>query len=357
LAAVMVVPLDTPLHIIFRQSDMPNLLIRDLQALEDKGWIGCKRTQATRALITTLRKRCAPTTMETASDTPTFQELNAVADSIKESDEESRVDLPLPRIDESLELSGARMSTLTQALAYRGFREMGTAEERPATRRRLSEVTAHLANTRNDTYTEAEVWRGVWQKDIRRPVRDFLWKAMHDALRCGEYWRRIEGYEDRGVCGLCSGLESIEHILVRCQSESKRMVWAKCAALWERKQADNWEDPALSDILTAGVHKKGRKEKKRARPGAARLKRILITETARLIWVLRCERQIQHADDPGWAHGMTEVERRWEAIITDRLRMDMALTRLRGRRAAAHTLTLQTWGGLLANEDALPEDW
>ncbi|EJD33884.1 hypothetical protein AURDEDRAFT_29440, partial [Auricularia subglabra TFB-10046 SS5] len=54
--------------------------------------------------------------------------------------------------------------------------------------------------------------------------------------------------------------------------------------------------------------------------------RILISESARLIWNLRCTRRIEHEDDPSWQHPPAAVESACWKVIDDRFNIDRILT-------------------------------
>ncbi|KAJ6506504.1 hypothetical protein C8R45DRAFT_817163 [Mycena sanguinolenta] len=75
-----------------------------------------------------------------------------------------------------------------------------------------------------------------------------------------------------------------------------------------------------------------------------------------LIWHLRRERVIENPDR---VHSDMEIHNRWlkavNAILTrDRL---LANTARFGSLAFNKQLVLNTWSGILADEDSLPDDW
>jgi hypothetical protein len=55
--------------------------------------------------------------------------------------------------------------------------------------------------------------------------------------------------------------------------------------------------------------------------GKNRLYRILMSESAFLIWKLRCERRITKEDNPEKFHSETEIHNRWVATINSRLNL------------------------------------
>jgi hypothetical protein len=85
--------------------------------------------------------------------------------------------------------------------------------------------------------------------------------------------------------------------------------------------------------------------------GAARLKRILISESAHLIWALRCEQVIGSK-----THPTATVISRWLHLITSRLDIDRRLAKT-NRKPHSKNKVLHTWTTALSNINSLPPDW
>lgn len=93
-------------------------------------------------------------------------------------------------------------------------------------------------------------------------------------------------------------------------------------------------------------------------PGAARLYRILISESSYLIWKLWCERVIKHDDPENDWHPAQEVKKRWLYTINMRLKLDQAMTSVRfHKKALKRKMVLETWRPVLNNANDLPKDW
>ncbi|KAJ7937533.1 hypothetical protein B0H13DRAFT_1588477, partial [Mycena leptocephala] len=86
----------------------------------------------------------------------------------------------------------------------------------------------------------------------------------------------------------------------------------------------------------------------------SRLYRIVVSESAQLIWRLRNERRIQGKDPAS----EQEIHMRWKKAINLRLELDCQMTdSCWARRTITKSIILKTWKGTLANEDTLPTDW
>ncbi|KAJ7676404.1 hypothetical protein B0H14DRAFT_3101974 [Mycena olivaceomarginata] len=176
--------------------------------------------------------------------------------------------------------------------------------------------------------TDGMIWRSIRNKDIYWNIHDFLWRCLHDSYKCGVYWRNIPGFEQFATCHFCGADENVEHILV--DDLASILIWDLCTELWEMKHQ---KMPALSigSILGSALRMHE----------ASRLFIILVTESAHLIWKLRC------------------IHNKWVTLINSRLRFDQLLTDTScyGNCALNAKTILRTWDGVLMDKLNLPENW
>ncbi|KAJ3714448.1 hypothetical protein C8R42DRAFT_591482 [Lentinula raphanica] len=143
----------------------------------------------------------------------------------------------------------------------------------------------------------------------------------------------------------------MEHILTECEKSNQKLIWSLTEALWQGKTTE-WINPCFGTILGCGLIKMINDEGKHL-AGDSRLFRIMISESAYLIWKLRCEAVIQ-----GKEISEIEAKRRWKATIDSRLELDclLASTKLtKGRLDKG--LVKNTWLEVLREQDNLPEEW
>ncbi len=93
-------------------------------------------------------------------------------------------------------------------------------------------------------------------------------------------------------------------------------------------------------------------EYSRTARGSTRLLQILISESAHLIWVLRCERAMQNK-----SHTAQEARARWLRQINIRLTDDKIIATKVKRDKASTRLVKDTWEQLLAKDTELPTSW
>ncbi|KZP20386.1 hypothetical protein FIBSPDRAFT_742232, partial [Athelia psychrophila] len=91
--------------------------------------------------------------------------------------------------------------------------------------------------------------------------------------------------------------------------------------------------------------------------GSNRLYRILISESAYLIWKIRCKRlSNSKPGDPIITE--TEVRHKWVRAMNLRLELDRTLTKTKyEKKALPRSKVLQTWRRMIKDEKNLPPDW
>ena len=183
---------------------------------------------------------------------------------------------------------------------------------------------------------------------------------MHGTYMIGPFWTRINGYEDRGICATCNTTESMDHILTRCREQSTHLIWSLARNLWPHRNTP-WPMIDLGTILGCGsitLHAENRPGHARERnessilKGPTRLLQIILSESAYLIWVLRCERAIQ-----GKIHSETEIRERWLHEINERLTTDKIMATKIKRDNGFTTLVVKTWEQALQKQRGLPLNW
>ena len=268
---------------------------------------------------------------------------------------------PAPTTPQPLEfpehpaMSGASIAKLEQRDFYKIIRDKRHIPVRTRTERNIGIIQACAKDTFDFAPTPEAVWKATKHKDLSRKTRDFIWKSTQNAYKIGEYWYPIEGFEERGTCPLCKEQEDMDHILTRCSAHARSTAWELAGNLWKNRSGDPLPS-RLGDIVGCGLanfKKNGRPDK-----GKNRLYRILVSETAFLIWKMRNERRIRDGDDTT-AGSEEETMKRWTHAINKRLTIDRALTDAKrfGKRSLDSKLVKATWRGCLENETDLPDDW
>lgn len=251
--------------------------------------------------------------------------------------------------------AGASLRHMTQALAYRSIRERDTVGERSRTRSMMTSIKATIEEVTGTSHTDKAVWRAMRLRKkhaLSQKFSAWAWKTTHQAYKIGPYWRDF--CVERAPCTQCDvPEETMEHILTECRCSGQEVIWELAQKAWT-KTGLVWPPITLGLILGVGLLEV--REGDRVLRGRTRLLKILISESAHLAWLLRCEWRLGREQDPTKLHTPAEVERRWRKAIERRMRMDWLLTsaRVYGRRALRRTEVQWTWENLTP-EAAVPD--
>lgn len=347
--AVTAVEPNVPIHIFSDSRYAIEGLTKYHKNWEAIGWIGVENSHLFRPTLYRLRIRTAPTAFSWVKG-HRGTVGNEAADRAAAAG--ARLDV-LPDVDLSVapefDLTGAALPALTQALAYQGLRLRKHHQPRPRALRRVAEAQMAVRDMCGRMPTASAIWKSMRSHDFERKVADFLFKGMHDALRVGRYWSNIPGYEDRATCAVCGCTDDLRHILLECTAVGQRLVWDLTRAAWSSTGLE-WPRMTLESILACGAFELDKKQAK------SRLFRILVSESAYLIWKLRCERRIEFKDER--EHTPLAVERRWRATLIRRLVLDREMTHHRfEKKALKRSLVEATWTSILSKHLQLPDDW
>ncbi|KAE9387763.1 hypothetical protein BT96DRAFT_1078888 [Gymnopus androsaceus JB14] len=326
--------------------------------LEDEDFLGKPTGIILKSLLTSLRMRITPTLIkELKRNEKTHPEALAKAAISKTG--ASYINISQPP---TLRVTGAKLSVMTQSLAYKMIKAQQAKKDgnkRIRTERNLERVKECVEDKFGYSPTYEAFWKAIRTKDFERKVRDFLWMITHDAYWTGTHWLRDSmkpELKERAICPLCGKIDDFRHILTECESPGQATIWKLAGSLWEMKKSTiPWAYLALGDILGSSLARITAPGTERVLVGESRLWKILIVESAYLIWTMRCERVIANEHAP---FSEMEVENRWIRMMNERLEIDCQMTDGRyGKKALSKKLVMQTWKGTLKDEGTLPEDW
>ena len=362
LKAASSVPKFIPLIIISDSSYAINGLTHFLNSWENKGWIGIKNATFFKKTAAVLKQRTATTIFKWVkghNNTQGNEEADKLA---KEGAAKCDPDIVETTIPKEFDLQGAKLATISQSTAYKGILERKSPPSRRTTLTNLQITREALTSFHQDQEMDSTIWNGLRNTTIRLKIRQFLYKALHGTQKVGHYWSHIHGHETRSICASCESTETMDHILIHCQEPAPSTIWSLARQLWPHSQS-LWPTHSLGIILGCGtIHLPHNHPinttTPNARPpdkrGIKRLLQILISESAHLIWVLRCERVIQER-----RLSTPEVQARWFQVINARLSEDK-ITATRVKRNKTFTsLVSSTWEPILSHDSdvPLPRNW
>ncbi|KAJ7269182.1 hypothetical protein C8J57DRAFT_1435740 [Mycena rebaudengoi] len=202
----------------------------------------------------------------------------------------------------------------------------------------MLDITRHaVKDLAGSTSTGEEIWCSIRDKDITRMTREFMFKCLHQAYKCREYWRNITNFEHWGICHTCGVDESIEHVLLERMAPGQSTIWNLTEELW-RITGYDWPDLRVGTIFGSALCNFKRVGRKRDK-GANRLFKILIT------------------DNPDKFPSEQEIHNKWLFRINHRLRMDqlMANSFKFEKQALNYKTVERTWKSVLMDNENLPD--
>lgn len=328
--------------LIIRSSTLLDILTTSLQKMEDEGFYGTHDAGLLQTLLGRLRMHKTRICLLDATEDP-MTPLDAKAKALALGAANSGRPMILPPIPEELHLTGARLASMTQAIAYGTIKQLGTNLVRTRTQKMIRSVKLYAKSVSGIVPNEATIWRGIRNKDFSRQIRIFLWKVAHDAYKVGQYWDRPsmdQNLRVRALCSVDNCTDSLEHILGGCTSPGQQIIWSLADDIWKKKTGDHLGPQSPASVIGCTFQRvKSTCSTKSA--GLARLLRILVVESAYLVWVLRCERTIQKENSP---FSSKEVSGRWFKVIRDRAALDMKVTTPKsGKKARLEAIIKETW--------------
>ena len=337
-------------------------LTKHLAEWEDAGWIRIKNVEFFKRAAYLLKRRSAPTIFKWVKGHRGIQGNKECDRLAKEAATKEAPDTLSLRIPEEFDLQGAKLATITQAIAYRGIRDRCKKEARTSTDTNIEVARVAIAAYTGSDETNETIWKSIRKRTIHLRVQQFLFKAIHNTPMVGEVWLNIEGFQQRGSCTPCGTIENMSHILLSCAAGPVEIIWNMAKRLWPYDNTQ-WPEINLGTIFGCGclTTKKENRSNRNTRGegptlkqrGKTRLLQITISEAAHLIWVLRCERVIQEK-----RHTCEEVESRWLKAINRRLTDDKITATIIKKKDIPFTQLVEaTWEDALRKISDLPDRW
>ena len=362
IAAVQNLPIYAPLEIHSDSKYVIDGLTTYLPHWENIGWINVQNAAFFQKAAHLLRRRTATTHLKWVkghSGNPGNEASDKLAKEGAEKRQPDDLDLQIPN---EFAPQGAKLSSMTQALAYRGIRRLKTKTTPPIKPNLLQKIREAVSHLNGQSETDATIWKSFRKPILRTRVQQFFYKSIHQALMVGDVWNHIPNYTHRETCLTCLTTESMEHILTQCDARPNRIIWDLAKATWPHQDMP-WPEINIGLILGIGCLNAQRADdqqnQNRENPrtaaqqkGKTRLLQILVSESAHLIWVLRCERIIH--DRP---HTDSEIKSQWLGKINERLARDK-ITATKIVRSKTYTnLIKNTWKHALRKNRDIPVDW
>ncbi|KAH7914514.1 ribonuclease H-like protein, partial [Hygrophoropsis aurantiaca] len=335
-----------------------------LKNWEAKGWTEIANKPYFQRAAYLLRRRAAPTKFKWIKG-HNGNEGNEEADKLANigANKTNPDDLNL-NVPDEFKIEGVQLQNITQALAYRAIKatQISKQKQRRATIINLDIIRHAIHNHSGKWLTDESIWTANKSDLLTNQFKQFIFRATHGSFKIGDYWNNIPGYEQRARCSACDDQnESMEHILTECPNNHQKEIWKLAKNLWPHKNKP-WPNLSIGLILgCASITDKPPQQRneptsneraKKTTPREHLLLKVLIAESASLIWAIRCDTTIN-----GNSHPIETITQRWHNRIEKRLHNDVINARRKHAKQPLIQRVRETWNGTLKNESALPLDW
>ncbi|KAF8223809.1 hypothetical protein L208DRAFT_1515877 [Tricholoma matsutake] len=204
-----------------------------------------------------------------------------------------------------------------------------------------------------------QIWKAIQHKDFLWNAHYFLWMATHSTYQIGKYWlKEISAKKfktDVNACSVhCGTPETMDHILTQCESPGQKKIWELAEQIWTQKNLE-WRQPWIGNIICCALTE-FRINDGKCIAGAEHLWRILISESAHLIWKIHCDERVIRNENNLFTP--KEVRNQWYKMMDDHLKIDCRMTSPRfGKKSLKSKTITNTWKGTLKNKEDLPSNW
>lgn len=195
LIAVQTAPKFADLTIITDSIYIIRAMNSSLKPWEDLGWTNIPNAEWLKATAYHLRQRSTPTRFKWVkghNGTRGNEEADKLANIGMNKQIADEIDLTVPN---HFQPTGLRLAATTQASAY----ALIAGLNRSTTTRRaeilLERIRATLETINNHSLPNHSIWKGCRHRDIRHLIQTFIFKAINDALRIGDFWSCIPNLE------------------------------------------------------------------------------------------------------------------------------------------------------------------
>ncbi len=290
--ALLAVTLADPRTRIIHESDSRttlDALTRWKQSHEDTGYILQKNASLTRAVIARIRMRQAHTLLrwvKAHNGHPRNEAADRLAAVGAGKLTEDRLCLSIPP---EFRVTGAKLSSMTQKLAYKAIRARKDicTPPRPRAVANLDRISSGIRETFGTHVLDETIWTSLRSKHVSRSAAQFMWMAIHDGYMIGDHWLRTsmpDEMKTRALCAVCGECETMTHIILECEARGQQLIWDLLQQTWLHTGLQ-WYEPCWGTAFGAAcaVFKSSNGARKTA---MEQLWCILCTEALHLIWKL-----------------------------------------------------------------------
>ena len=227
-------------------------LKEDWHTKERQNWVNDLERKEWRLLLNILRQRTNTTTLVKVSKSG--QEMLKCKSIIKQLINEEATEVEIPPTNKNFDIDGACLREITQKIAYRlACDRKATTPGGYFTEINIKKASDAISELNKTETTSEQIWEGLKKACMPR-IADFLWKILHGRIRCGSWFSKIPGWEDKQYCS-CGAIEEIEHIIFNCPDAKTEGLWTLISELWTSITNKEFIKPNMGMLMGIGAFK------------------------------------------------------------------------------------------------------
>jgi recombinational DNA repair protein RecR len=242
-------------EIITNNQTIINMLKTGYTKKENSNWSDYKDKKLWKETLQVLRNRSGKTEIRRPKTIEEENQSNELYEIIK--NRRTTYNILPDHLDPktNYEAEGARLQTMTQKLAYKlALDENSDTILNANTKARLVKVKNTVERETKLRPTTEMIWKTIMNiKPLR--IADFIWKIAHGRIKCGKYFSKINGWEDKQYCKCNGDIESLEHIILTCKANSAPKIWEKIKDLWKQMTETEMKIPSIETLIGIGTYK------------------------------------------------------------------------------------------------------
>jgi hypothetical protein len=237
------------LQIITTDKKLVQWIGEDLVKEEDRNWTKTKETDLWKAVLNNLRKRNSITEIKS----PVAEDKEKIKEITKKLREENVATkkIKIKKNESKYLQDGARLTSMTQKLAYE--LAIQSTMEKPGgsqTWRNIKRIKNNLEEKWNIRREEEKIWKDI-EKINNKKIQDFVWKIIHDRIKCGKFFKHIPNWQEKQFCE-CGEVENLDHILFECEENKQKKLWEVVEKTWKKITKLEWKKITILEVMSMG---------------------------------------------------------------------------------------------------------
>ena len=271
------------LTIVTRKARIMKWLGEGMEKAEEEGWSGKENVKIWKRTLNEMRKRANGIVIRIPRKKEEIK-MKKLEENLKKN-EQDEISINFKEKTKYV-MEGAKLEKMTQKIAYEKILERRS--QKPGgenTARTIEGIIKNLEDKWNIRITQKKFWRNNETIKDKKMI-DMIWKIVHNRIKCGKFFAKIPGWEEKKECK-CGQVESMEHILLKCKETGQEELWEEIGKIWKKITGEEWKELTIWDVMGIGSIKIRNNKSSEAK------NEVLKTMVTTAIWTIWINRNIR----------------------------------------------------------------